>query len=158
MNGVIGYTELALKSDDPQEMREYLEKIRLSGETLLMLINDTLDLSRMPRKGYIAKRDVLADPIYNSKLVTKLINKIMIDGKRGTAQAILYNAFDIIEQKTGEQPMAVFEKALGNVMPGDNVEMEVELLAPIAVEQGTKFSIREGGRTVGSGNITAIEK
>ena len=71
----------------------------------------------MPRKGYVAKRDVLPDPIYNSKLVTKLINKIMIDGKRGTAQTILYDAFASIEKKTGENPMEVFEKALGNVMP-----------------------------------------
>ena len=71
----------------------------------------------MPRKGHIAKRDVLADPIYNSKLITRLINKIMLDGKRGTAQSILYNAFDIIEEKTGQQPMEVFEKALANVMP-----------------------------------------
>ncbi len=71
----------------------------------------------MARKGHIAKRDVLADPIYNSKLITRLINKIMLDGKRGTAQSILYNAFDIIEEKTGQQPMEVFEKALGNVMP-----------------------------------------
>ena len=71
----------------------------------------------MPRKGYIAKRDVLPDPIYNSKLITKLINKIMIDGKRGTAQTILYDAFAQIEKKTGENPMEVFEKALGNVMP-----------------------------------------
>ena len=71
----------------------------------------------MPRKGHIAKRDVLVDPIYNSKLVTRLINKIMIDGKRGTAQKILYNAFDIVEVKTGKQPMEVFEEALENVMP-----------------------------------------
>ncbi len=71
----------------------------------------------MPRKGYIAKRDVLADPIYNSKLVTRLVNKIMIDGKKGVAENILYNAFEIVEKKTGEEPMAVFEKALDNVMP-----------------------------------------
>lgn len=71
----------------------------------------------MPRKGHIAKQDVLADPIYNSKLVTRLINKIMIDGKRGTAQKILYNAFDIVEVKTGKQPMEVFEQALENIMP-----------------------------------------
>lgn len=71
----------------------------------------------MPRKGHIAKRDVLPDPIYNSKLVTRLINKIMIDGKRGTAQKILYNAFDIVEVKTGKQPMEVFEQALSNIMP-----------------------------------------
>ena len=71
----------------------------------------------MPRRGYIAKREVLPDPIYNSKIVTKLINNIMLDGKKGVAQGILYNAFDIIEEKTGQQPMEVFEKALGNVMP-----------------------------------------
>ncbi len=71
----------------------------------------------MPRKGYIAKRDVLVDPIYNSKLVTRLVNKIMIDGKKGVAQNILYNAFEIVEKKTGQEPMAVFEKALDNVMP-----------------------------------------
>ena len=77
----------------------------------------------MPRKGHIAKRDVLVDPIYNSKLVTRLINKIMIDGKKGVAQNILYNAFDIVEKKTGSQPMEVFEKALDNVMP----ELELKL-------------------------------
>ena len=77
----------------------------------------------MPRKGHIAKRDVLVDPIYNSKLVTRLINKIMLDGKKGVAQNILYNAFEIIETKTGQQPMEVFEKALDNVMP----ELELKL-------------------------------
>jgi len=77
----------------------------------------------MPRKGHIAKRDVLVDPIYNSKLVTRLINKIMLDGKKGVAQKILYNAFDIVEKKTGQQPMEVFEKALDNVMP----ELELKL-------------------------------
>ncbi len=71
----------------------------------------------MPRKGHIAKRDVFVDPIYNSKLVTRLINKIMLDGKKGVAQNILYSAFDIVEKKTGQQPMEVFEKALDNVMP-----------------------------------------
>ena len=77
----------------------------------------------MPRKGHVAKKDVLVDPIYNSKLVTRLINKIMLDGKKGVAQNILYNAFDIVEQKTGSQPMEVFEKALDNVMP----ELELKL-------------------------------
>ena len=77
----------------------------------------------MPRKGHIAKRDVLVDPIYNSKLVTRLINKIMLDGKKGVAQNILYNAFEIVEKKTGSQPMEVFEKALDNVMP----ELELKL-------------------------------
>jgi len=77
----------------------------------------------MPRKGHIAKRDVLVDPIYNSKLVTRLINKIMLDGKKDVAQNILYNAFEIVEKKTGQQPMEVFEKALDNVMP----ELELKL-------------------------------
>lgn len=71
----------------------------------------------MPRKGPVAKRDVLPDPIYNSKLVTRLVNKIMIDGKRGKAQTILYSAFDIIRERTGKDPMEVFEQALKNIMP-----------------------------------------
>ncbi|WP_027410232.1 30S ribosomal protein S7 [Anoxybacteroides tepidamans] len=71
----------------------------------------------MPRKGSVAKRDVLPDPIYNSKLVTRLINKIMIDGQKGKAQKILYTAFDIIRERTGKDPMEVFEQALKNVMP-----------------------------------------
>ena len=77
----------------------------------------------MPRIGHIAKRDVLADPIYNSKLVTRLINKIMLDGNKDVAENILYNAFQIVEEKTGQQPMEVFEKALDNVMP----ELELKL-------------------------------
>ena len=91
----------------------------------------------MPRKGHIAKRDVLADPIYNSRLVTRLINRIMIDGKRGTAQTILYNAFEIVEEKTSRQPMEVFEQALDNIMPvlelklrrvgGSNYQVPVEV-------------------------------
>lgn len=71
----------------------------------------------MPRKGPVSKRDVLPDPIYNSKLVTRLVNKIMIDGKRGKAQTILYSSFDIIRERTGKDPMEVFEQALKNIMP-----------------------------------------
>jgi small subunit ribosomal protein S7 len=71
----------------------------------------------MPRKGPVARRDVLPDPIYNSKLVTRLINRLMLDGKRGVAQNILYNAFNIIQERTGRNPMEVFEEALKNVMP-----------------------------------------
>ena len=71
----------------------------------------------MPRKGYIAKRDVLPDPIYNSKVVTKLINNIMLDGKKAVAQKIVYGAFDIIKEKEQKEPLAVFETALNNVMP-----------------------------------------
>jgi len=71
----------------------------------------------MPRKGPVPRRDVLPDPIYNSKLVTRLINRIMIDGKKGVAQRILYNAFEIIRERTGKDPMEVFEAALKNIMP-----------------------------------------
>lgn len=91
----------------------------------------------MPRKGYIAKRDVLADPIYNSKLVTRLINKLMVDGKRGVAQTILYDAFSKIEEKTGKPANEVFEQAMENVMPvlelkvrrvgGQNYQVPVEV-------------------------------
>ncbi len=71
----------------------------------------------MPRKGFIPKRDVLADPIYNDKVVTKLINNIMMSGKKGVAQKICYEAFDIIKQKTGKEPLEVFEQAMNNIMP-----------------------------------------
>ena len=71
----------------------------------------------MPRRGFTAKRDVLPDPLYNSKLVTKLINNIMLDGKKGVAQKIVYEAFAIINEKTGEEPLSVFEKAMEHIMP-----------------------------------------
>ena len=71
----------------------------------------------MPRKGHTPKRDVLADPLYGSKVVTKLINNIMLDGKKGVAQKIVYGAFARIEEKTGKPALEVFETALGNVMP-----------------------------------------
>ena len=71
----------------------------------------------MPRRGQIAKRDVLADPLYNSKMVTRLVNNIMLDGKKGVAQKIVYGAFDIIKEKTGREPLEVFEEALEAVMP-----------------------------------------
>ena len=93
----------------------------------------------MPRKGFIAKRDVLPDPIYKSKVVTKLINQIMRDGKKGTAQKILYNAFEIIKEKTNEDPMKIFEKAMANIKPalevksrrvgGSNYQVPVEVKA-----------------------------
>ena len=71
----------------------------------------------MPRKGYIAKREVLPDPMYNSKVVTKLINNVMLDGKKTVAQKIVYDAFDIIKEKESKNPLEVFEEALNNVMP-----------------------------------------
>ncbi len=91
----------------------------------------------MPRKGHIAKRDVLPDPIYNSKLVTKLINNIMLDGKKNTAQKILYGAFQRVEKMTERSPLDVFEEALDNIMPtfevrsrrigGQNYQVPVEV-------------------------------
>lgn len=91
----------------------------------------------MPRKGPVARRDVLPDPIYNSKLVTRLINRIMIDGKKGVAQNILYDAFEMIRERTGNDPLEVFEQALKNVMPvlevkarrvgGSNYQVPVEV-------------------------------
>ncbi len=93
----------------------------------------------MPRRGYIAKRDVLADPIYNSKLVTKFINQIMLDGKKSTAESICYNAFNIIKDKSGKDPLEVFEQAMKNIMPvlevkarrvgGANYQVPVEVRA-----------------------------
>ena len=71
----------------------------------------------MPRKGYIAKREVLPDPIYNSKVVTKLVNNIMLDGKKSVAQKIVYGAFDIIKEKEQRDPLEVFEEGLNNIMP-----------------------------------------
>ena len=71
----------------------------------------------MPRKGHVPKRDVLPDPIYNDKIVSKLINNVMYDGKKGVAQKIIYGAFDIIREKTGKDPLEVFETAMNNVMP-----------------------------------------
>ncbi len=91
----------------------------------------------MPRKGFIAKRDVLPDPVYNSKVVTKLINNVMDDGKKGVAQKIVYGAFDIIQAKTGNDPVSVFETAMNNVMPllevksrrigGSNYQVPIEV-------------------------------
>jgi small subunit ribosomal protein S7 len=105
----------------------------------------------MPRKGYIAKRDVLVDPIYNSKLVTRLINKIMIDGKRGIAQTILYDAFDLVQEKTGREPMEVFELALTNIMPmlelkarrvgGSNYQVPVEVSAERRLTLGLRWLV-----------------
>lgn len=71
----------------------------------------------MPRRGRTIKRDVMPDPVYNSKLVTRLINNVMKDGKKGVAQKIVYNAFAIVEQKLGQNPLEVFQEALENVMP-----------------------------------------
>ncbi len=76
----------------------------------------------MPRRGNIAKRDVLPDPMYNSKIVTRLINNIMIDGKKGVAQKIVYDAFDIVTEKTGKEAIEAFEAAMENIMPSLEVK------------------------------------
>ncbi len=76
----------------------------------------------MPRRGSIAKRDVLNDPMYNSKIVTRLVNNIMLDGKKGVAQKIVYGAFEIVQEKTGKDPLEVFELAMENVMPALEVK------------------------------------
>ena len=71
----------------------------------------------MPRKGHVPNREVLPDPVYGSVVVAKLINSIMLDGKKGTAQKIVYSAFDQVKERTGEDPLEVFEKAMNNIMP-----------------------------------------
>ncbi len=76
----------------------------------------------MPRRGNVPKREVLADPIYNSTMVTRLINSIMYDGKKGVAQKIVYEAFEIVQEKTGNDPLETFEKALENIMPSLEVK------------------------------------
>src|SRR5690606_20219686 len=105
----------------------------------------------MPRKGPVPKRDVLPDPIYNSKLVTRLINKIMVDGKKGKAQKILYRAFDIVRERTGREPLEVFEEALNNVMPvlevrarragGSNYQVPVEVRPDRRITLGLRYLV-----------------
>ena len=105
----------------------------------------------MPRKGPVAKRDVLPDPIYNSKLVTKLINKLMLDGKLGTAPRMLYSAFDLSKEKSGRDAMEVFEEALNNIMPvlevrarrvgGSNYQVPVEVRAERRITLGLRWLV-----------------
>ena len=114
------------------------------------------------RKRRATKRDVLADPIYNSKLVTKLINQIMKDGKKGTAQTILYDAFDMIKEKTNGDPMEVYEKAMANIKPalevksrrvgGANYQVPVEVRADrsqaLALRWLVQYSRLRGGHSM----------
>ena len=116
----------------------------------------------MPRKGHIQKRDVLADPLYNSKVVTKLVNNIMLDGKKGVAQKIVYGAFAKVEAKTGEPALDVFEKAMNNVMPvlevkarrigGATYQVPIEVRAERSQALGlrwlTMFSRKRGEKTM----------
>ena len=105
----------------------------------------------MPRRGNIAKRDVLPDPLYNSKLVTRLINSVMYDGKKGVAQKIVYDAFDIVKEKTGKDPLEVFDAAMQNVMPllevrarrvgGANYQVPVEVRADRKTTLGIRWLV-----------------
>ena len=116
----------------------------------------------MPRKGHIQKRDVLADPIYNSKVVTKLVNNIMLDGKKGVAQKIVYGAFASIEEKAGKPALTVFEEAMNNIMPVLEVkarriggatyqvpiEVRPERRQALALRWLTMFSRKRGEKTM----------
>ena len=116
----------------------------------------------MPRKGHIQKRDVLADPLYNNKVVTKLINNIMLDGKKGTAQKIVYGAFEQVAEKTGKDAMEVFEEAMNNIMPvlevkarrigGATYQVPVEVRPDrrqaLALRWMTVFSRKRGEKTM----------
>ncbi|WP_027964790.1 30S ribosomal protein S7 [Halalkalibacillus halophilus] len=105
----------------------------------------------MPRKGAVPKRDVLPDPLHNSKLVTRLINQIMVDGKKGTAQKILYKAFDLVEERSGQNAMDTFEEAMKNVMPvlevrarrvgGSNYQVPVEVRPERRQALGLRFIV-----------------
>jgi len=105
----------------------------------------------MPRKGPVPRRDVLPDPIYNSKLVTRLINRIMKDGKKGKAERILYCAFDLVRERTGKDPMEVFDQALKNVMPvlevkarrvgGANYQVPVEVRPERRISLGLRWIV-----------------
>ena len=105
----------------------------------------------MPRKGPVVKRDVLPDPVYNSKLVTRFINKVMYDGKKGIAESIVYDAFEIIRSNMGQDPMEVFDQALKNVMPvlevrarrigGANYQVPVEVRADRRLSLGIRWMV-----------------
>ena len=101
----------------------------------------------MPRKGHIAKRDVLADPIYNNKVVTKLINNIMLDGKKGVAQKIVYGAFNRIEEKAGKPALEVFEEAMNNIMPVLEVKAR-RIGQALALRWLTLYSRKRGEKTM----------
>ena len=88
----------------------------------LIRINIIKEGSIVPRKGHIQKRDVLADPVYKNKVVTKLINNVMLDGKKGVAQKIVYGAFDLVADKTGKEALEVFDEAMNNIMPSLEVK------------------------------------
>ena len=116
----------------------------------------------VPRRGFIPKRDVLPDPVYNDKVVTRLINNIMLDGKKGTAQKIVYGAFEIIQEKTGKEPVEVFRAAMDNIMPvlevkarrigGATYQVPIEVRADrrqaLALRWITLYSRKRGEKTM----------
>ena len=116
----------------------------------------------MPRKGPVTKRDVLPDPVYGSKLLTRFINKIMLDGKKGVAERIVYDAFDLVRAKTGKDPLEVFDAAMKNVMPllevrarrvgGANYQVPVEVRADRRLSLGIRWTVgyarKRGERTM----------
>ena len=119
----------------------------------------------MPRKGNVPKREVLPDPMYGSKVVTKLINSVMLDGKKGTAQRIVYDAFDVVKEKTGKDPLEVFEEAMNNIMPvlevkarrvgGANYQVPIEVRPSRRQTLGLRWLV---GYTRKRGERTMTEK
>ncbi|MCF8566013.1 30S ribosomal protein S7 [Alicyclobacillus tolerans] len=105
----------------------------------------------MPRKGPVPKRDVMPDPIYGNKMVTRLINKVMLDGKRGTSQKIVYSAFDSVRERTNKDPMEVFEEAMRNIMPvlevkarrvgGSNYQVPIEVRNDRRITLGLRWLV-----------------
>ena len=116
----------------------------------------------MPRRGNVPKREILPDPVYNSVVLSKFINQVMLDGKKGTAEAIVYGALDIIREKTGKEPLEVFEEAMKNVMPvlevkarrvgGANYQVPIEVRADRRQTLGIRglvmFARKRGGKTM----------
>jgi len=106
----------------------------------------------VPRKGYIAKREIIPDPMYNSKVVTKLVNNVMESGKKSVAQKIVYDAFDIVKEKTGKEPLVAFEEAMNNIMPvlevkarrvgGATYQVPIEIRADRRQALGLRWLVR----------------
>ena len=134
-------------------------QVKVSTDDIINMIKEG---SNVPRKGHTQKRDVLADPIYNSKIVPKLINNIMLDGKKGVAQKIVYGAFNKMEAKAGKPAMEVFEEAMNNIMPllevkarrigGATYQVPIEVRAErrqaLALRWITMFSRKRGEKTM----------
>ena len=116
----------------------------------------------MPRRGFVPKRDVLPDPVYGSKMVSKLVNSIMMDGKKGVAQKIVYDAFDIVKEKTGKDPLEVYDQAMENIMPllevkarrvgGSNYQVPIEVRpdrrVPLGLRWLTQYSRQRNEKTM----------